>query len=142
MERRAQEAERAAQRALLALFFAKRVGKTYDGRVTGIVRGGLFIQVRPSLAEGFIPLGDLGNERWRVSQVEGAIFGLETGCRIGLGDPMRVRVVRVNQTRQEIDLAPVGLPRRSSQGPIRRPRRTLKRKPGRRVSRKQRRRTR
>ena len=54
-ERRAMKAERETFDRLLAHFLADRVGATFEGRISGVTRAGLFVKLDDTGADGFIP---------------------------------------------------------------------------------------
>ena len=55
-ERRAMAAERDSTDRYVAAFMEDRVGATFDARVTGVTRFGLFVRLAESGAEGLIPI--------------------------------------------------------------------------------------
>ena len=54
-ERRAMLAERETSDRLIAHFLADRVGASFDGRISGVTRAGLFVKLRDTGADGFVP---------------------------------------------------------------------------------------
>ena len=59
-ERRAMAAERDSTDRYVAAFMEDRIGQTFDARVTGVTRFGLFVRLAESGAEGLIPIRSLG----------------------------------------------------------------------------------
>jgi ribonuclease R len=105
-ERRALQAERDAEKALLVNFMEDKIGQTFDGIVTGVMSFGAFVQIDPFLAEGLIRLGDFGPESWRFDRQAGVIYGLRTERVVHLGLAVRVRVAGVDVFSQELSLVP------------------------------------
>jgi ribonuclease R len=64
-ERRAQLAERDALERYLTAFLADRVGARFAGRVAGVTRFGLFVELDETGANGLIPASTLGHGRPR-----------------------------------------------------------------------------
>ena len=54
-ERRAMAAERETNDRLIAHFLADRIGATFEGRISGVTRAGLFVKLDDTGADGFIP---------------------------------------------------------------------------------------
>ena len=107
--------------------------QTFSGEIVGLVGGGLFIRFG-DVFEGFLSSRRLGGERMEVSEHETALVGEATGTRYRLGDPVEVKVERVDRLTGKVDLAPA-LPAgdRPVTGPNRRPaRRTTGSRPPRR----------
>ena len=58
-------AERETNDRLIAHFLADRVGATFDGRVSGVHRAGLFVKLNETGADGFVPARTIGDEYFR-----------------------------------------------------------------------------
>ena len=54
-ERRAMAAERDTVDRLIAAYLAERVDETFDARISGVTKAGLFVQLPQYGADGFIP---------------------------------------------------------------------------------------
>ena len=92
-ERRAMAAERETTDRLIALYLADRVGAEFDGRVSGVTRSGLFVRLKDSGADGFIPAATLGDDYFRHDEEIHALVGDRTGRGWQLGDTVTVRLV-------------------------------------------------
>ena len=51
------KAERETADRLIAHFMADRIGDTFEGRITGVTRAGLFVKLDGTGADGLIPSG-------------------------------------------------------------------------------------
>ncbi len=91
-ERRSMAAERDATSRYIASFLADRVGSTFEGRVTGVTRFGLFIRLDETQADGLAPVSTLGPQRWSHDEAAHALVGDETGQRFVLGMRVEVRL--------------------------------------------------
>lgn len=95
--------------------------QVWAGEIVGLVGGGLFIRFG-EVFEGFLSSRRLGGERMEVSEHETALVGEATGTRYRLGDPIEVKVERVDRLSGKVDLAPAHSPGdRPVTGPNRRP---------------------
>ena len=92
-ERRAMAAERETIDRLVASFLADQVGATFDGRVTGVTRAGLFIRLATTGADGFIPVSTLGTDYFRHDEGGHALIGERSGESFRLGDVVQVKLV-------------------------------------------------
>ena len=61
-ERRAMAAERDTVDRLIAHWLADRIGATFDGRISGVTRAGLFVKLDETGADGFVPMSTLGSD--------------------------------------------------------------------------------
>ncbi|MBY0611715.1 MAG: ribonuclease R [Beijerinckiaceae bacterium] len=92
-ERRAMAAERETIDRLVASFLADQVGASFDGRVTGVTRAGLFVRLATTGADGFIPASTLGTDYFRHDESAHALIGERSGESFRLGDQVRVKLV-------------------------------------------------
>ena len=54
------KAERETADRLIAHFLADRIGATFQGRISGVTRAGLFVKLSDTGADGLIPIRTLG----------------------------------------------------------------------------------
>ncbi|ENZ81663.1 MULTISPECIES: ribonuclease R [Caulobacter] len=92
-ERRAMAAERDATDRYIAAFLADRVGATFEGRITGVTRFGLFIKLTDTGADGLVPVSSLGAEFFVHDDKMHALVGERTGKRWPLGLGVEVKLV-------------------------------------------------
>ncbi|HEY8697767.1 MAG TPA: ribonuclease R [Rhizomicrobium sp.] len=92
-ERRAMAAERDSTDRYVAAFMEDRVGATFEARVTGVTRFGLFVRLPESGAEGLIPARTLGFEYFRHDEKKHALIGDRSGTAYKLGDRLSVRLM-------------------------------------------------
>ena len=92
-ERRAMAAERETVDRLIAGHLADKVGATFDGRIAGVTRAGLFVKLRDTGADGFVPVASIGDEFFRYEETLHALVGSRSGVVLRLGDPIRVKLV-------------------------------------------------
>ena len=92
-ERRAMVAERETKDRLIAHFLADRVGATFDGRISGVTRAGLFVKLHETGADGFVPARTIGEEYFRYEEAHHAMVGRHSGESYRLGDSVTVKLV-------------------------------------------------
>ncbi|WP_426957341.1 ribonuclease R [Muricoccus radiodurans] len=91
-ERRAALAERDAVDRYLAAFMAHRVGVTFQARVSGVTRFGLFVTVEESGASGIVPMSALPDDQWFHEDAAMRLIGRRTGLTFTLGQEVEVRL--------------------------------------------------
>ncbi|MGN6516701.1 MAG: ribonuclease R [Rhizomicrobium sp.] len=91
-ERRAMAAERDSTDRYVAAYMEARIGATFEVRVTGVTRFGLFVRIPESGAEGLIPARSLGFEYFRHDERLHALIGDRSGTTYKLGDRLTVRL--------------------------------------------------
>jgi len=92
-ERRAMSAERETTDRLIAAHLADKVGATFHGRIAGVTRSGLFVKLKDTGADGFIPIGSLGNDYYHHVEAAHALVGARSGTGYRLGDAVEVRLL-------------------------------------------------
>ncbi len=94
-ERRAMAAERDTVDRLISGYLSERVDETFDGRISGVTKAGLFVKLPQYGADGFIPVSTLGSDYYIYDETARALFGERTGKGYQLADRVEVRLVEV-----------------------------------------------
>lgn len=92
-ERRAMSAERETVDRLIAAHLADRIGAKFTGRIAGVTRSGLFVKLKDTGADGFVPVSSLNNDFYNHVEAHHALVGKRTGETFRLGDTVEVRLV-------------------------------------------------
>jgi ribonuclease R len=92
-ERRAMKAERETTDRLIAHFLADKIGVSFQGRISGVTRAGLFVKLKDTGADGLIPIRTLGTEYFNYDETRHALIGSRSGAMHRLGDVVDVRLV-------------------------------------------------
>ncbi|ODM77459.1 ribonuclease R [Bradyrhizobium elkanii] len=92
-ERRAMKAERETTDRLIAHFLADKVGASFQGRISGVTRSGLFVKLDDTGADGLIPIRTIGSEYFNYDEARHALIGTRSGTMYRLGDVVDVRLV-------------------------------------------------
>ena len=88
-------AERDTVDRLVALYLSERTGETFDGRISGVVKAGLFVQLPKFGADGFIPVSSLDGDYYIYDETARSLYGERTGKGFQLADSVEVRLVEV-----------------------------------------------
>ena len=103
MERRAQEAERASIKYKQAEFLENKVGQTFDGKVSGISKWGVFVEINDNYCEGMMRISDMGDDYYYIDEENYRIIGYHNKKIIRIGDPIKITIKRVDLRKREID---------------------------------------
>ena len=87
------KAERETADRLIAHFLADRIGASFQGRISGVTRAGLFVKLADTGADGLIPIRTLGTEYFNYDEARHALIGQRSGAMHRLGDVVDVRLV-------------------------------------------------
>ena len=92
-ERRAMAAERDSTDRYVAAYMEAHVGATFEARITGVIKLGLFVRLKESGAEGLLPARSLGAEYFRHDERRQAMVGERSGTVYGLGNSITVKLM-------------------------------------------------
>ncbi|MFN3548964.1 MAG: RNB domain-containing ribonuclease, partial [Mesorhizobium sp.] len=94
-ERRAMAAERDTVDRLIAEHLASRKGETFEARIGGVTKAGLFVRLPQYGADGFVPVSTLGNDYYIYDETAHSLVGERQGKGFRLGDPVEVKLVEI-----------------------------------------------
>ena len=103
--RRAEAAERELRQVLVLQLLATKVGKEFDGVITGVANFGLFVQMPRFNVEGLVRMEDLGDDWWEVDVKRGQVTGERSKQTYALGTVLDVRIVSVEQGSRQMKLS-------------------------------------
>lgn len=96
-ERRAMVAERDSSDRYLAAYLSDQVGEEFKGRITGVIKFGLFLSLEPTGADGFIPVSTLLDDYYDHDEAHHCLVGKRHGKKFQLGDMLEVRLKEVEK---------------------------------------------
>jgi ribonuclease R len=102
-ERKADEAARSVVAFLKCEFMKDRVGEEFDSVATGVTDFGVFVQLKDWQVDGLVHVTSLPKDYFRFHEADRMLVGERTGLRFGIGDALRVRLVRVDSADRKID---------------------------------------
>ncbi len=110
-ERDAMTIERDADRVARCFLLERQLGErgldtVFDGEVTGVIGAGAFARFGEG-HEGLLPVRRLRGDWWELNEEGTILHGTRSGAVIRLGDPISVRVERIEAPRGRVDLLPV-----------------------------------
>lgn len=97
-ERRAMAAERETIDRLIAAHLADRIGATFEARISGVTRAGLFVRLAETGADGFVPISTLDGGYYDFIETAMALADTKSGLTYRLGDDVEVRLVEAIPT--------------------------------------------
>lgn len=92
-ERRAMTAERETIDRLIAEWLSDRIGATFNGRIAGVTKAGLFVRLSDSGADGFVPISTLGADYFAYDEAHHSLVGSKSGETFQLGDLVEVKLL-------------------------------------------------
>jgi len=92
-ERRSMQAEREAIERYVAAFLEDKVGATFEGRIVGVTRFGLFVKLTETGADGIIPASSLHDDYYIHDDTAHALVGERHHRRWTLGRRIEVQLL-------------------------------------------------
>ena len=102
-ERRADDATRDVIAWLKAEFMQEKVGKEFNGIISGVKEFGIFVQLNEIFVDGLVHVTSLGNDYYHFDPAHYQLLGARGKQRFRLGDRVRVRVILVDLDQAKID---------------------------------------
>ncbi|HEC20598.1 MAG TPA: ribonuclease R [Gammaproteobacteria bacterium] len=102
-ERRADEATRDVTDWLKCEYMMDKVGEDFDGIVTSVLGFGLFVELKDIYVEGLVHITSLRNDYYHFDAAKHTLTGEHSRKSFRLGDPVRVKVARVDLDEKKID---------------------------------------
>lgn len=102
-EVRALGAERESIKLKQVEFIEQYIGEVFDGVVSGVVPFGLFVEIPRFLIDGLVHVNDLEPDFYVLNDKRYSLTGQNTGKVYRLGDPVQIRVARVNREEKIVD---------------------------------------
>jgi len=99
----AAEAERASVKLKQVEYFAKLIGQTREGVVSGVTDWGIYIADKETAADGMVRLASLTDDSYAYDSKKFSVVGARTGKTIRLGDEITYIVERVDIEERTID---------------------------------------
>ena len=109
-ERRAMAAERDSVDRYLAAYLAGQVGRSFQGRISGVTRFGLFVTLEPSGGDGLVPVSSMAGDYYAYESDRHALVGRRHGRVYQLGDDVEVRLLEAQPVSGGLRLELVGEP--------------------------------
>ncbi len=103
MERRAIDAERASIKYKQVEFMQDKVGKQFDGVVSGLTDWGIYVEIVENKCEGMVSIKSIVDDFYEFNEEEYMIVGRQSGRKFEIGDEVRIEVMNANLSRRQLD---------------------------------------
>jgi len=105
METLASNAERASIKYKQVEFMSDKEGMVFDGVISGVTEWGLYVELTENACEGMVPIRYLDDDYYDYDEKTYSLVGNRKKHCYRLGDPMKIKVVRANLERKQLDFA-------------------------------------
>lgn len=108
-EQVAANAERASIKYKQVEFMSEHVGEEYDAVISGVTEWGFYAEINENKCEGLVPMRTLQDDYYEFDDANYCIIGRRRHRKFTIGDPVRIRIVRANLDRKQLDFELVDL---------------------------------
>lgn len=103
MEALAANAERASIKYKQVEFMSDKVGMIFDGVISGVTEWGLYVEINENMCEGMVPIRELRDDYYQYDDKTYSLIGKRNDQRYSLGDPIKIKVVKANMEKKQLD---------------------------------------
>lgn len=103
MEQVAANAERDSIKYKQVEFMADKIGKVFDGVISGVTEWGIYVEINENKCEGMIPIRELDDDFYELDEKNYRLVGRRRKWEYRLGQPVTIQVARVNLERKQLD---------------------------------------
>ena len=108
-EQVAANAERASIKYKQVEFMSEHLGETFDAVISGVTEWGFYAEINENKCEGLVPMRTLQDDYYEFDDANYCIIGRRHKRKFTIGDPVRIRIVRANLDRKQLDFELVEL---------------------------------
>lgn len=103
MEQVAANAERDSVKYKQVEFMSDKIGKVYDGVVSGVTEWGIYVEINENKCEGMIPIREMDDDFYELDEKNYRLVGRRKKREYRLGQPVSIQVARANLDRKQLD---------------------------------------
>jgi len=103
MEQTAANAERDSIKYKMVEFMGDKIGESFDGHISGIQSYGIYVEIDENHCEGMVSMHDLRGDYYEFDEAHYCLIGRRHHSKYQLGDPIRIKVVRANIEKRQLD---------------------------------------
>ncbi|MBQ8735307.1 MAG: ribonuclease R [Bacteroidaceae bacterium] len=102
-EQVAANAERASIKYKQVEFMTEHIDEEFDAVISGVTEWGIYAEINENKCEGMIPLRTLEDDYYEYDDANYCLVGRRHHRKYTIGDPLRIRIVRANLERKQLD---------------------------------------
>ncbi len=103
MERLATDAERASVKYKQVEFMSDKIGKVFEGVISGVTEWGIYVEIIENQCEGMIAIRELQDDYFEYDEENYCIRGRHSGMVYMLGDKISVEVAKADLKKRQLD---------------------------------------
>ncbi len=96
-------AERESKKLKQVEYMSDKIGRVFDGTISGVSEYGIYVEENETRSEGMINIRNIGTDFYMFDKKTYSILGQKTGKRFTLGDPIRFKVMAADLDKKTLD---------------------------------------
>jgi ribonuclease R len=83
-----------------------RIGQVFEGKITGVIDWGIYIEEKETKCEGMMKMKDVGNvfgDFFGFNPKNYSVIGQKTGKKFTLGDSVKFKVIGADLEKKTLD---------------------------------------
>lgn len=110
MEILASNAERTSIKYKQVEFMSDKIGMVFAGVISGVTEWGLYVEISENGCEGMVPMRELADDFYEYDEKTYSLIGKRKKNRYRLGDEVKIKVMKANLERKQLDFVLVENP--------------------------------
>lgn len=106
-ERTSVDAERLSVKLKQIEYLQEKLGEEFDAVISGVTHFGFFVKLIDILAEGLVHMRELDDDYYIFDEKNYCLKGRRSKRKFTLGDKLRVKLIRIDGERSEVDFVVV-----------------------------------
>ncbi|MDG1284014.1 MAG: RNB domain-containing ribonuclease, partial [Flavobacteriales bacterium] len=102
-EKIASQAERDSIKYMQVKFLKNKVGKVYEGVISGVTEWGLYVEITANKCEGLVKISSIKNDHYIYNEKTYSITGYRTKKSYQLGQKVKIKIQRADLEKKQMD---------------------------------------
>lgn len=103
MEQRAANAERASIKYKQVEFLQDKIGKQFEGIISGVTEWGLYVEIIENKCEGMVSIRNLDDDFYTYDEENYCLIGRHTRKKYQMGDKIMIEIKNANLSKKQLD---------------------------------------
>jgi len=103
MEKKAADAERSSVKYKQAEYLLDKIGQTFFGLISGVSKWGIYVELEESKCEGMVSIKSMADDFYYLDEDNYQVIGHQFGHKYKLGDRVKIKIVRVDLSKKQMD---------------------------------------
>ena len=103
MEKTASQAERDSIKYMQVKFLQNKIGKIYDGIISGVTEWGLYVEIIANKCEGLVKVSSIKDDHYIYNEKRFSLIGSRTKSCYQLGQKIKIKIKKADLERKQMD---------------------------------------